>query len=91
MSVFNFLKQLGDNTATNARYSLPDCIQSWIALLVYLACGLIISVALVVFPFDVAKNQLLTYVITIIPPFIYLLFVGKRRKFEEVSIVDANN
>ncbi len=91
MKAFNVLRQLTGAMATDAKHSLPNFTQSWITLVVYIAFGLFISVALILFPTGRESDQLLIYIITIIPPFIYLLLLGKKRKFTEVPIVKADN
>lgn len=85
MEILRHLRQSAYNIITDARYSLPNCAQSWLTVLVYIVFGLLISISIVAFPSDIAGNQLLTYIITIIPPFVYLIFIGKKRRFEEVN------
>lgn len=82
MGILRYLRQSADNMVANARYSLPDCTGSWVALLVYIVFGLLTSISVIVFPFDITRNQLLTYIVTIIPPFAYLMLVGRKQRLK---------
>lgn len=90
MGILHNIQRMAVCIATDARYSLPNFTQSWATLLVYLLFSLLLSVALIVMPAGIASDQLLTYIITMVPPFIYLLLIGRRRRFDEVPVIRAD-